>query len=182
MRIGALIIGGIDDDGYLRMDISEIADMAGVSPEEAAKVLSIIQQFDPTGVGARTLEECLLIQLESLRSTGISCDKLELAERLIKEHLLSLIHIFCVSGERIRVSKAKAPDSRKIPIATNIPTRKGTNLIAMANPSFAPSMNVSYTLTFFAYPAMQITAIIRGTTRFERAATALSSIISLSFD
>jgi RNA polymerase sigma-54 factor len=87
MRIGALIIGGIDDDGYLRMDISEIADMAGVSPEEAAKVLSIIQQFDPTGVGARTLEECLLIQLESLRSTGISCDKLELAERLIKEHL-----------------------------------------------------------------------------------------------
>lgn len=87
MKIGALIIGGIDDDGYLRMEISEVAAMAGVSCAEAEKVLSVIQQFDPAGVGARTLEECLLIQLETLKATDSPSDRLELAERLIKEHL-----------------------------------------------------------------------------------------------
>lgn len=87
MKIGALIIGGIDDDGYLRMEISEVAAMAGVSCAEAEKVLSVIQQFDPVGVGARTLEECLLIQLETLKATDSPSTRLELAERLIKEHL-----------------------------------------------------------------------------------------------
>jgi RNA polymerase sigma-54 factor len=101
MKIGALIIGGIDDDGYLRMKISEVAAMAGVSCAEAEKVLGVIQQFDPVGVGARTLEECLLIQLETLKATDSPSGRLELAEKLIKEHLDDV-----AQGGMVKISEA----------------------------------------------------------------------------
>jgi RNA polymerase sigma-54 factor len=87
MRVGAVIIGGIDDDGYLRMEISEIASMSGDSCQEVETVLRVIQQFEPTGVGARTLKECLLMQLETLKTSNIASDKLELARNLIEEFL-----------------------------------------------------------------------------------------------
>jgi len=87
MKIGALIIGGIDDDGYLRMKISEVAAMSGVSCAEVEEVLSVIQQFDPAGVGARTLKECLLIQLETLGTTDIPAFRLDSARKLIENHL-----------------------------------------------------------------------------------------------
>lgn len=62
-QIGVLIIGNIEEDGYLRFPLDEIARKAETSDEEVSMVLSIIQGFDPVGVGARTLEECLLIQV-----------------------------------------------------------------------------------------------------------------------
>ena len=70
MKIAEYIIGNIDDDGYLRRDFSAIADdlvfQAGqeVSEREVEAVLRVIQDFEPAGVGARDLRECLLIQLE----------------------------------------------------------------------------------------------------------------------
>ncbi len=63
------IIGNIDEDGYLRRDLLSISDDLAftqnmdVSEEELSKVLDIIQEFDPPGVGARDLQECLLLQL-----------------------------------------------------------------------------------------------------------------------
>lgn len=69
VRIAEYIIGNIDDDGYLRRELSAIADdlvfQAGqdVGEEEIEEVLRIIQDFDPAGVGARNLQECLLLQL-----------------------------------------------------------------------------------------------------------------------
>ncbi len=66
MRIGSLLIGGIDDDGYLRMEVSEVAAMAGVADDRVERVLEVIQGFEPAGVGARNLKECLLIQLDTL--------------------------------------------------------------------------------------------------------------------
>jgi len=64
-KIGGLIIGNIDDDGYLRASVKEIADSAQVNASEVEKVLFLIQTFDPVGVGARNLRECLLIQLKA---------------------------------------------------------------------------------------------------------------------
>lgn len=64
-EIGALLIGNIDDEGYVRIALEEVAQQAKASVEEVEHVLGIIQTFDPTGVGARDLVECLLIQLES---------------------------------------------------------------------------------------------------------------------
>jgi len=62
--IGALIIGNLDRDGYLQATIEEIAGEMQVSPERVGEVLEIIQGFDPPGVAARDLKECLLLQLK----------------------------------------------------------------------------------------------------------------------
>jgi RNA polymerase sigma-54 factor len=64
-RIGTEIIGNLDEDGYLRAEVEEIAERCGVTAEEVAKVLTIVQAFDPPGVAARSIQECLLIQLKS---------------------------------------------------------------------------------------------------------------------
>ncbi len=63
-RIGEEIIGSIDETGYLRTHISDIAMACEADPAEVKEVLELVQQFDPPGVGARDLRECLLLQLE----------------------------------------------------------------------------------------------------------------------
>lgn len=69
VKIAEYIIGNIDDNGYLRRDLSAIADdlifQAGldVTEQDIEEVLSVIQDFEPVGVGARDLQECLLLQL-----------------------------------------------------------------------------------------------------------------------
>jgi RNA polymerase sigma-54 factor len=68
--IGKYLIGCIDEDGYLRRETDLIADDLAfnynitATPAEVEKVLKVIQSFDPPGIGARSLQECLLIQLE----------------------------------------------------------------------------------------------------------------------
>jgi RNA polymerase sigma-54 factor len=64
-RIGVEIIGNLDDDGYLRAESAEIAQRCGTSVDEVEKVLVLVQGFDPPGVAARNIQECLLIQLKS---------------------------------------------------------------------------------------------------------------------
>ncbi|HCR16136.1 MAG TPA: RNA polymerase sigma-54 factor [Candidatus Latescibacteria bacterium] len=61
--IGQYIIGNIDEDGFLRSQIEDIAIVLGVDPQGAERVLQVIQTFDPPGVGSRDLRECLMIQL-----------------------------------------------------------------------------------------------------------------------
>ena len=73
--IASFIIGSLDDDGYLRRDIESLEDdlafRAGVeaTPEEVEQMLRVVQEFEPSGVGARDLRECLLIQLENKKRT-----------------------------------------------------------------------------------------------------------------
>ncbi len=68
--VGAFIIGSLDEKGYLRRDLDSLADdlafRAGIeaTPEEIEKMLRVVQEFEPAGVGARDLRECLLLQLE----------------------------------------------------------------------------------------------------------------------
>ena len=68
-QLAEYIIGNIDDDGYLRRDLLSISDDLAfnmnmeVSEDELLHILDVIQEFDPPGVGARDLRECLLIQL-----------------------------------------------------------------------------------------------------------------------
>jgi RNA polymerase sigma-54 factor len=64
--IGRLLIGNLDDDGYLRTPMPEIVSGTDFSETEAESVLHDIQTFDPTGVGARDLPECLMLQLGHL--------------------------------------------------------------------------------------------------------------------
>ena len=65
-RIGSLIAGNLDPDGYLVTPIEEIARVGDVPVETAETVLKLMQGFDPVGVCARNLSECLLIQTEYL--------------------------------------------------------------------------------------------------------------------
>ncbi len=87
-KIALYIIGNIDDDGYLRRDLSSIADDLmfqegeDVSTKDVAEVLTIIQDFDPAGVAARNLQECLLLQLNRHEQTT---DVL-LSERLLADY------------------------------------------------------------------------------------------------
>ena len=73
--VASFIIGSLDDDGYLRRDIESVVDdlafRAGIesSAEEVEAMLKVIQEFEPSGVGARDLRECLLIQLEDKKRT-----------------------------------------------------------------------------------------------------------------
>ena len=62
--IAELIIGNIDDYGYLKATVEEISSATGVLGEKIHEVLKIIQTFDPPGVGANDLRECMLIQLQ----------------------------------------------------------------------------------------------------------------------
>jgi RNA polymerase sigma-54 factor len=88
--IGIYIIGCIDEDGYLRREIDMIVDDLAFNYNitsnvaEIEKVLKIIQSFDPPGVGARTIQECLLIQLQ--RKTDQTKDVLQAIE-VVKDHM-----------------------------------------------------------------------------------------------
>lgn len=75
------IIGNLNEDGFLPATLEEIAQSGGHSPEEVSEALKLVQEFDPSGVAARDLRECLLIQLKSLGLEG-SC-----AWRIVSEHL-----------------------------------------------------------------------------------------------
>jgi len=62
-RIGQEIIGNIDENGYLKATLEEITAVLKTTPEETAHALKLIQQFEPAGVAARNVSECLLIQM-----------------------------------------------------------------------------------------------------------------------
>lgn len=64
--IGRYMIECIDDNGYLTMSVDEIAEVMDTDAETVERILDVIQTFDPTGVGARDLKECLIIQLASM--------------------------------------------------------------------------------------------------------------------
>lgn len=62
-KIAKFLIGNLDEKGYLEISTGEVARRMGVSKQEVEDVLAIIQQFEPVGVAARDLTECLLLQL-----------------------------------------------------------------------------------------------------------------------
>jgi RNA polymerase sigma-54 factor len=65
-EIGQVLIGDIDDDGFFKTDLAQIAEEVEAPVEEVEEVLKIIKKFDPTGVGAKDIKECLLLQSEAL--------------------------------------------------------------------------------------------------------------------
>jgi len=80
-RLAELIIGNIDDDGYLSSSIEDLASSTGENAGRLADLLAFVQEFDPIGVGGRNLGECLLLQLERL-GRGES-----VAAEMVRHHL-----------------------------------------------------------------------------------------------
>jgi RNA polymerase sigma-54 factor len=79
--IGEAIIGNLDDDGYLVATVEELASMGPWATEEVERALRLLQGFDPVGVAARDLQECLTIQIRHLGMSGSP------SERIVTEHL-----------------------------------------------------------------------------------------------
>jgi RNA polymerase sigma-54 factor len=125
-EIGTAIIGNVDDDGYLVASLEEIAAMGQWPVEAVETVLARIQGFDPIGVAARDLQECLLLQLrhigqEDTPAGRIVSDHLrllqnhqipEIARRLglsiddLKEHIETIRHLDPKPGSRYNPSQA----------------------------------------------------------------------------
>lgn len=82
--IGTIIIGNINSCGYLECLTDDIAEDFNVEIEEVEKVLKIIHLFEPLGIGARNLKECLLIQAKVLAPDS------KLVEKLLKNHINQL--------------------------------------------------------------------------------------------
>jgi RNA polymerase sigma-54 factor len=80
-KIGAAIIYNLNDDGYLETPIEDLAALLEIDPAEVARILSHVQRFDPPGVGARDLRECLAIQLRNLGMEE------SLAARIVANHM-----------------------------------------------------------------------------------------------
>lgn len=69
-EIGEFIIGSFNDDGFLELTDEEIANNLGVDIRDVRRIVDVIQQFEPTGIGARNLRECLLFQLREKGMEG----------------------------------------------------------------------------------------------------------------
>ena len=84
MRVGGQIVGNLDQNGYLCATLQEVAQLENVSEDYAEKVLRKVQEFDPPGIAARNLQECLLIQSRMLAKEN------PLLEVIIQDHLKDL--------------------------------------------------------------------------------------------
>lgn len=87
--LGEFIIGNIDEDGYLRRELSSIVDDLAflqnitTTEDELEEVLEVVQDLEPAGVGARNLQECLILQI---KRKGQSLPAIKLAEQILEEH------------------------------------------------------------------------------------------------
>ncbi|MFQ3549262.1 MAG: RNA polymerase factor sigma-54 [Armatimonadota bacterium] len=83
MSIAEYLIDSLDEQGYLRESLYEIAEEFKASVPQIEEVLKIIQSFEPAGIGARDLRECLLIQISSIL---IDCPEKQLAKEIITNY------------------------------------------------------------------------------------------------
>ena len=86
--VASFIIGSLDDDGYLRRSLDTLVDdlsfRAGImsDEEEVEQMLKVIQEFEPAGVGARNLQECLLLQMKGKKKSP----EVDNAIKILKHH------------------------------------------------------------------------------------------------
>lgn len=109
------IIGNIDDDGYLRRELSGIVEDINltyewnISMEHAEKILRQIQRLDPPGIGSRTLQECLLVQLEMLENDSepavVAAAILEkLYDEFTRKHYDEIIKALGITREQLKAA------------------------------------------------------------------------------
>lgn len=115
--IAAFIIGSLDDDGYLRRDIESLVDdlafRAGIetTEQEVLDMLKIIQDFEPSGVGARDLRECLLLQIRTMKQTQDVLNATRILRDFFTEftnkHFQKIISRMGISEQEMKSAMAK---------------------------------------------------------------------------
>lgn len=111
-QIAEFLVGSIDESGYIRREIDDIVDDLAFSENiftestEVKRILQTVQKLDPAGVGAQSLEECLLIQLKrktSNKERDLAIAILEKAfEHFVKKHYKKLIQKFDITEEDLK--------------------------------------------------------------------------------
>jgi len=111
-QIAEFMVGCIDDNGYIRRTVEDIIDDLAFSENiytsttEIEKILSIIQQLDPAGVGARSLKECLLIQLRRKDETKDRLQAIQILstsfEQFVKKHYIKMAQKFNISMDQLK--------------------------------------------------------------------------------
>jgi RNA polymerase sigma-54 factor len=139
------LIGMLEEDGYLRRPLKNIAyDLAFLnqvqtSEAELEKILHIIQSFDPPGIGARSLEECLLIQLDKKES---QTEDVQLAKKMIHEYMDDLAkkhYEKLMKG--LRVERDRLKDI--IEIITHLNPKPGESQVNVKTQYIIPDFTVS---------------------------------------
>ncbi|MBV5313253.1 MAG: RNA polymerase factor sigma-54 [Prolixibacteraceae bacterium] len=112
--IAEYIIGNIDEDGYLRRDLLSISDDLAfhrnidVKLEDLERYLEIIQDFDPPGVGARDLQECLLLQIMRKKGTNSTCLASKILqdnfEEFTRKHYDKIIKKYDITEEELKAA------------------------------------------------------------------------------
>lgn len=111
-NIAAFIIGSLDEDGYLRRDIESLVDdlafRAGITTDahEVEKMLEVVQDFEPAGVGARDLRECLLLQLRSAKQSAEVSNAIEILEKHFQDfsnrHFKKIVSRMSISESELK--------------------------------------------------------------------------------
>lgn len=147
--VAAFLIGSMDSDGYLRRPLSEIADDMAftesreVSEQELEDMLRVIQDFEPAGVGARNLQECLLLQLDAREEQSKS---VQLAKSIVQH---AFDDFSAKNYEKLCVSLSLSSRELKAAIAeiTRLNPRPGAGLgeeVADTAPTIIPDFVVEY--------------------------------------
>ena len=140
MKIAEQLVGSLDDDGYLRREISAIIDdlafrqNVDTDEVEIEQLLMHIQQFDPPGVAARSLQECLLLQLQRKTEQGktieISIKVLEkYFDEFTKKHYEKIQRALTLSDEELREIISQIVKLNPKPGITAGDTGKNTNYV-----------------------------------------------------
>jgi RNA polymerase sigma-54 factor len=93
--IGRHLIDAIDEAGYLAEPVSDLADRLGAAPDDVERVLALVQTFDPPGIGARSLAECLAIQLRERNRCDPAMEALLARLDLVAKRDLAALRRIC---------------------------------------------------------------------------------------
>ncbi len=108
-KLAQLIIANLNDDGYLETELAKLATEAGMELEDAEEILKMIHNFDPVGIAARSLQECLLLQAKFLTP------RQPLVEKIIAEHMVDLEkHNLPAIAKALSVPIEKVVEAQKI--------------------------------------------------------------------
>ena len=111
-QIGELLVGSINEEGYLTSSLEDLASSTGFTLDALHDMLRLVQEFDPMGVGARDLRDCLLIQLRRLGKAD------DLASELVRHHLDALgAHRFLEVTRALKVPVEQVNEATRL-IAT----------------------------------------------------------------
>jgi RNA polymerase sigma-54 factor len=88
LPIAEFLVGSLDDNGYLQCSLEEVAERFEVELSRVQAILGLLQSLEPIGIGARDLQECLLIQLNYLEQDGIDLPRF--AREIVADHISEL--------------------------------------------------------------------------------------------